>query len=91
MVSQGSRPESAPRSMQLRGVLFWPFRRDTGSCCANALSENGNYALKSSFLLSFLESVPELSSRLIAPNTKERSTEDVVKSAQQTTALVLVY
>jgi hypothetical protein len=53
--------------------------------------ENVNYAVKSSFLLSFLESVPEASARLKEPNTKERKFEDVVKSAEQAAVLVLVY
>ena len=36
-----------------------------------ALPENVNYAVKSSLLLSFLESVPEVSAKLNAPNTAE--------------------
>jgi hypothetical protein len=50
-----------------------------------------NYAVKSSFLLSFLESVPAVSAKLKAPNTKEEKFEDVVKSAQDAAVLVLVY
>jgi hypothetical protein len=56
-----------------------------------ALPENVNYAVKSSFLLSFLESVPEVSAKLKEPNTKERKFEDVVKAAEQAAVLVLVY
>ena len=56
-----------------------------------ALPENVNYAVKSSYLLSFLESVPEVSAKLKEPETKERKFEDVVKSAEQAAALVLVY
>jgi hypothetical protein len=48
-----------------------------------------NYAVKSSFLLSFLESVPEVSAKLKEPGTSERKFENVVKSAQD--AAVLVY
>jgi hypothetical protein len=55
------------------------------------LPENVNYAVKSSFLLSFLESVPEVSAKLKEPNTGERKFEDVVKSAEQAAVLVLVY
>ena len=44
-----------------------------------ALPENVNYAVKSSFLLGFLESVPEVSAKLKEPETKERKFEDVVK------------
>ena len=56
-----------------------------------ALPENVNYAVKSSLLLSFLESVPDVASKLKEPNTKESSFEDVVKSAQAAAVLVLVY
>ena len=47
--------------------------------------------MKSSYLLSFLESVPEVSAKLKEPNTKEMKFEDVVKSAEQAAVLVLVY
>jgi S1-C subfamily serine protease len=58
---------------------------------SGALPENVNYAVKSSFLLGFLESVPEVSAKIKEPNTKERKFEDVVKSAEQAAVLVLVY
>ena len=58
--------------------------------------ENVNYAVKSSYLLSFLESVPELlaeghQAKLKAPETRERKFEDVVKDAEKAAVLVLVY
>ena len=56
-----------------------------------SLPENVNYAVKSSYLLSFLESVPEVSAKLKEPNIKEMKFEDVVKSAEQAAVLVLVY
>ena len=56
-----------------------------------ALWENVNYAVKSSFLLGFLESVPEVAAKLKEPNTKDRKFEDVVKDAEQAAVLVLVY
>jgi hypothetical protein len=49
-----------------------------------------NYAVKSSLLLSFLESVPDVGADLKAPNTKDERFEDVVKSAQDAAVLVLV-
>ena len=58
---------------------------------SGALPENVNYAVKSSLLLSFLESVPEVAVKLKEPNTKDRKFEDVVKSAEQAAVLVLVY
>ena len=56
-----------------------------------ALPENVNYAIKSSYLLSFLESVPDVAAKLKEPNTKEKKSEDVVKEAEQAAVLVLVY
>jgi hypothetical protein len=50
-----------------------------------------NYAVKSSFLLGFLESVPDVSAKFKAPNTVDEKFEDVVKSAQSAAVLVLVY
>ncbi len=47
--------------------------------------------VKSSLLLSFLESVPAVSARLKAPVSADRKFEDVVKSAQDAAVLVLVY
>ena len=55
------------------------------------LPGNVNYTVKSSLLLSFLESVPEVSAKLKEPLTTERKFEDVVKSAQDAAVLVLVY
>ena len=56
-----------------------------------ALPENVNYAIKSSYLLSFLESVPEVAAKLKETESKERKFEEVVKSAEQAAVLVLVY
>ena len=50
-----------------------------------------NYADKSSLTLSFLESVPDVAAKLKAPDTADRSFEDVVKSAQNAAVPVLVY
>ena len=50
-----------------------------------------SYAVKSSFLLSFLESVPDVSAKLKSPVTADRKFEEVVKSAQEAAGLVLVY
>jgi S1-C subfamily serine protease len=58
---------------------------------SGALPENVNYAVKSSFLLSFLESVPDVSAKLKEPNTKERKFDEIVKAAEQAAVLVLVY
>jgi len=52
---------------------------------------NVNYAVKSSFLLSFLESVPDVAQKLKEPNARDEKFEDVVKSTPAATVLVLVY
>jgi S1-C subfamily serine protease len=58
---------------------------------SGALPENVNYAVKSSFLLGFLESVQDVSAKLKEPVAADRKFEDVVKSAQAAAVLVLVY
>jgi S1-C subfamily serine protease len=55
------------------------------------LPENVNYAVKSSFLLSFLESEPQVAAKLKEPSTAEQSIDDVIKSAENAAALVLIY
>ena len=58
---------------------------------SGSLPENVNYAVKSSYLLGFLESVPEVSAKLKEANTKEQKFEEVVRAAEQAAVLVLVY
>ena len=59
---------------------------------SGALPQNVNYALKGSYILSLLESVPEMIGRFRNPQPgKGRKFEDVVKEAQEAAALVLAY
>jgi len=58
---------------------------------SGTLPENVNYAVKGSFVLGFLESVPEVAAKLREPNGGEESFEDVAAAAQKAAALVLVY
>jgi hypothetical protein len=58
---------------------------------SGSLPENVNYAVKSSLLLSFLESTPDVSAKLKLLNTADEMFKDVVKSAQDAAVLVLVY
>jgi TPR repeat protein len=58
---------------------------------SGALPENVNYAVKSSFLLSFLESVPDVAAKLKEPNAKDVKFADVVEQAKEAAVLVLVY
>ena len=73
------------------GIVSAKLDASTALAATGALPENVNYAVKSSFLLSFLESVPEVSAKLKVPITADRKFEDVVKSAKDAAVLVLVY
>jgi S1-C subfamily serine protease len=73
------------------GVVSAKLSARAALATSGALPENVNYAVKSGYLLTFLESVPEVSAKLKAPETKERKFEEVVKSAEQAAVLVLVY
>jgi len=73
------------------GVVSAKLNAAAALATSGALPENVNYAVKSSFLLSFLESVPGVEAKLKPPNTKEEKFGDVVKSAQAAAVLVLVY
>ena len=73
------------------GIVSAKLDAATALASSGALPENVNYAVKSSFLLSFLESVPDVAKKLKEPSTADRKFEDVVKDAQAATVLVLVY
>jgi len=69
------------------GVVSAKLNASAALRSSGALPENVNYAVKSSYLLSFLESVPEVSAKLKEPETKERKFEEVVKAAEQSRGL----
>ena len=73
------------------GVVSAKLNARAAFLSSGALPENVNYAVKSSFLLSFLESVPEISAKLKEPNTKERKFDDVVSDTEKAAVLVVVY
>jgi TPR repeat protein len=73
------------------GIVSAKLSARAALAASGSLPENVNYAVKSSLLLSFLESVPAVSAKLKAPVTADRKFEDVVKSAQAAAVLVLVY
>jgi len=73
------------------GIVSAKLNASAALAASGSLPENVNYAVKSSFLLGFLESVPDVSAKLIAPNTADEKFSDVVKSAQDAAVLVLVY
>ncbi|MEI7534377.1 MAG: tetratricopeptide repeat-containing serine protease family protein [Verrucomicrobiae bacterium] len=73
------------------GIVSAKLDASAALAASGQLPENVNYAVKSSLLLSFLESAPDVASKLKEPNTKDEKFEDVVKSAQDAAVLVLVY
>jgi S1-C subfamily serine protease len=72
------------------GIVSAKLDANAALLTSGALPENVNYAVKSSYLLTFLNSVPELAGKLKTPDTGPREFEDVVKSAEHATVLVLV-
>ncbi len=73
------------------GVVSAKLDAETALTTSGALPENVNYAVKSSFLLGFLESVPDVSAKLKEPNASQRKFEDIAESLGQSAALILVY
>ena len=73
------------------GIVSAKLDASVALAASGALPENVNYAVKSSFLLSFLESAPDVSAKLKSPNTADEKFSDAVKQAQDATVLVLVY
>jgi len=57
-----------------------------------ALPQNVNYAVKGSFLSSLLDGLPELKTRLKAPNpSTDRTFDEVVKEVEEGVGIVLAY
>ncbi len=73
------------------GVVSAKLDAATALAASGALPENVNYAIKSSLVLSFLESVPEVAGKMKEPGTKEEIFEAAVNSAEQAAVLVLIY
>jgi len=73
------------------GIVAAKLDASTALAATGSIPENVNYAVKSSLLLSFLESVPDVAAKVKDPNMKDELFEEVVKSAQDATVLVLVY
>lgn len=73
------------------GVVSAKLDAATALATSGALPENVNYAIKSSFLLGFLESVPDTASKMKEANIKDEPFESVVTSIERASVLVLVY
>ncbi|MEI8292223.1 MAG: tetratricopeptide repeat-containing serine protease family protein, partial [Verrucomicrobiota bacterium] len=59
------------------GIVAAKLDASAALAATGSLPENVNYAVKSSLLLSFLESVPDVASKIKEPNTKDEPFEDV--------------
>ncbi len=73
------------------GVVSAKLSAEATLYTSRELPENVNYAVKSSFLLCFLESVPEVAVKLKEPNANDKKFADVVEQAKDAAVLVLVY
>jgi TPR repeat protein len=73
------------------GVLSATLSMKVALATSDAFPQNVSYAVKSSVLLGFLESVPEIAAKLKEPNAKDMKFNDVVERAKEATVLVLVY
>jgi S1-C subfamily serine protease len=56
-----------------------------------SIPQNVNYAIKSSFALALLETLPEASRNLTPPSQKERNSADIVDEAQKAVVLIFCY
>jgi TPR repeat protein len=73
------------------GVVVAKLSARAALASSGSLPENVNYAVKSGYLLSFLESMPQVADGLLPPTAKEGSFEDAVKMAEDATVLLLAY
>ena len=73
------------------GIVVAKLSQKAAVATSGTLAENVNYAIKSSYLLSFLESSPEVASKLKDPNAIKRDFESIIKDVERAAALVLVY
>ena len=73
------------------GIVSATLSAKAALATSGALPQNVSYAVKSSFLLGFLESAPEVAAKLKEPNAKDMKFDDVVEEAKEAAVLVLVY
>ena len=73
------------------GVVSATLSAKAALATSGALPQNVSYAVKSSFLLGFLEAVPEVVAKLKEPSTKDIKFADVAEQTKEAAVLVLVY
>ena len=76
---------------QVIGVVIAKLDEISTAQATGSLPQNVNYALKSSLVLSFVESMPELSGRLVQTKNKGLSRIQVVKQSGNAVVMVLGY
>ena len=73
------------------GVVTAKINQKAAIAKTGTIAENVNFAVKSSHLLAFLESSPEVYSQLPQPATRTLGFEDVVAEAEKSAVLILAY
>lgn len=73
------------------GVIVGKLNQTTALRTSGTLAENVNYAIKSTYLLSLLESLPAVAGALPDPATRDLPFEEMVTHLEKATVLVLVY
>ena len=73
------------------GVVTAQLNQEAALASTGTLVQSVNYAVKSSYLLSFLEAVPEVSKGLLDAKTNEQKFEVVVDDVKKSTVLIVGY
>jgi S1-C subfamily serine protease len=73
------------------GVVCAKLNAIAAILATGAVPENVNYAVKSTFLLGFLESAPEVTGKLKKENTRTPKLDAVIQSAEDAAVMVKVY
>jgi S1-C subfamily serine protease len=73
------------------GVVKAQIRGDVALETTGSLPQNINYAVKSTYALSLIDSLPEVAIRLPVPDSSLRPFADVVSSAERAVVQLLVY
>jgi tol-pal system protein YbgF len=75
----------------VRGIIVALLNVSTAVKITGAIPQNVNYAIKSSYALALLDTLPAVSEQLLKPNKKEISFDAVVNSIKENTVMVIAY
>jgi TPR repeat protein len=73
------------------GVVTSQLSQEAALKSTGTLAQSVNYAVKSSYLLSFLEAIPEVSDGLLEAKTNDQKFEAVVDDVKKATVLIIGY